>query len=435
MRLLYLDWPHLPLRLALGRDPAPDELVVLGGRAWDPGSVLDGSPAAARIGVRRGQPLGVAHGLAPDALFLPAQPDAYRDAFESALDALVGLAPAVEGETDPAAGSFGRVLLGIEGLSRLWGDEASLARRAVDLMAPLLPGRPRMGIGNTRFGAQVAAVTGVGAVSTGVVSVGVIPPGGPREEATFLAPLPVSLLPADPDTRERLRLFGLTRMGDLADLDRSAVAARFGALGGRLHDLTRGLDDRPLRPRRPLERIRAEVELEPAVETLEPLRFVLHRLCGTLCEQLAARGAGARVAVMTLTLETSAVSHGPVAHAPGSRAPVSGADPTTLRYEQALPEPTAAVDLLERLLMARLLATPPDAPVERLSLELDGVAPAGGQQLTLFTPQLARAGRLDWQLTGLAVRFGPDRILRARMGDPEDQLAERRFTWHRAVES
>ena len=46
MRLLYLDWPHLPLRLALGRDPDPEEAVVLGGRPWDPGRVLDRSPAA-----------------------------------------------------------------------------------------------------------------------------------------------------------------------------------------------------------------------------------------------------------------------------------------------------------------------------------------------------------------------------------------------------
>ena len=42
MRLLTLIWPHLPLRLALGRDPGPEESVILGGRPWDPGSVLDG---------------------------------------------------------------------------------------------------------------------------------------------------------------------------------------------------------------------------------------------------------------------------------------------------------------------------------------------------------------------------------------------------------
>ena len=71
MRLLFLDWPHLALRLALGRDPGAQEAIVLGGRPWDPASVIDHSPAAGALGVRRGQPLGVAHSLAPDAVFLP----------------------------------------------------------------------------------------------------------------------------------------------------------------------------------------------------------------------------------------------------------------------------------------------------------------------------------------------------------------------------
>ena len=139
-------------------------------------------------------------------------------------------------------------------------------------------------------------------------------------------------------------------MGELAALDRSAVIARFGAEGAELHDLVRGLDRRPLKPRRPVERLRAEAELEPPVETLEPLRFVLHHLCGTLCEQLAARGAGAARATLTLVAGASRQA---------SRPPS--------RYDQALPEPAAAAGLLERLLMARLEAAPPTAAVERLA--------------------------------------------------------------------
>ena len=103
-----------------------------------------------------------------------------------------------------------------------------------------------------------------------------------------------------------------------------------------------------------------------------------------------------------------------------------------MRYDQALPEPVAVADLLERLLLARLEADPPQHPVERLSLELDGTAPAAGQQLGLFTPQLARAARLDWQLAGLQIRFGPDRVLQADVRDPEAQLSEERFAWRAA---
>lgn len=397
MRLLYLDWPHLPLRLELARHPTGAELVVVGGQPWEPGTVLDCSPAAARLGVHRGQALGSAHNLVPEAVFLAGDRDADQEAFDGALRALADFTPSLEGETDPRHSAFGRAFLGIEGLARLWGAEPLLLERVVAVVAPLLPVSPRTGIGNTRFGAQVAAVVGAGP----------IPVGDTATEADFLAPLPIGLLPADQETRDRFRLFGLTRMGEFAALDRSAVLARFGAPGGELHDLARGMDGRPLRPRRPVERLRAEAELDPPVEMLESLRFVLHHLCGALCEQLSARGAGAGRAALVLTLE----------HA------------DSMRYDQALPEPAAAPELLERLLMARLEADPPRHPVERLALELDGTAPAAGQQLGLFTPQLARQARLDWQLASLVIRFGPDRLLQAVLRDPEATLPEERFAW------
>ncbi len=404
MRLLYLDWPHLPLRLELERRTgwtgSVPELIVLGGRPWEPGVVLDCSIAAARLGVRRGQPLGTAHNLVPEAAFLPADRGLYEEAMEAALRRLADLTPAVEGTTHPDGPTFGQVFTGIEGLGRLWGAEPALVDRAIALLAPVLPGAPRAGAGNTRFGARAAAIVGEGRFRA-------VPVGGREAEAAFLAPLPIGLLPADAESRERFRLFGLTRIGELAALDRSAVVARFGTPGGELHDLARGLDGRPLRPRRPVERLHAEVQLEPPVDTLEPLRFVLRHLCGALCEQLAARGSGAARAVLDVVPERG----------------------EPMRHEQALPEPSAASELLERLLMARLEAAPPVGSVERLRLELDGSVPAAGQQLGLFTPQLARAARLDWQLAGLAIRFGPDRLLRARLLDPDALLAADRFTW------
>ena len=83
--------------------------------------------------------------------------------------------------------------------------------------------------------------------------------------------------------------------------------------------------------------------------------------------------------------------------------------------------------------MARLEASPPTAPVERLGLELAGAAPEAGQQLTLFSRQLAQAARLEWQLASLAIRFGDDRILRASTTDGDALLAEQRFEWHTAM--
>lgn len=411
MRFLYLDWPHLAYRIEAAHTRAgqkhgapPEELVVIGGQPWEPGTVLDCSPAARRLGVARGQPLGTAHRLVPEAQFLPADRDTYRERMEAALDSLARFTPSLEAESDPDARTFGQILLGIEGLHRLWGDESTLAARMAEAVRTLLPMEPRLGIGNTRFGAQVAAVIGRGGLEA-------IPVGDAAAEAAYLAPLSILLLPAEEDARERLRVFGLTRIGEFAALARSAVIARFGERGGTLHDLARGMDGRRLRPRKPVERLRAEAELDPPVDNVEPLRFVLRNLCGALCEQLAARGAGATRAMLVLEVERG--------------------QPQVL--EQSLPEPAAAPDLLERLLVARLTASPPTSGVTRLALELRGEQAVAGQQLGLFAPQLARAARLDWQLTGLALRFGADRLLRARIVDPEATVPEGRIGWSQAT--
>jgi hypothetical protein len=112
---------------------------------------------------------------------------------------------------------------------------------------------------------------------------------------------------------------------------------------------------------------------------------------------------------------------------------LDGPGEAPLVLEQQLPEPAAAPELLERILFARLAGAPPSVAVTRLCLELRGEQVAAGQQLGLFTPQLARAGRLDWQLVGLSLRFGPDRVLRARTLDPEAIVPELRSELVHAV--
>jgi hypothetical protein len=76
---------------------------------------------------------------------------------------------------------------------------------------------------------------------------------------------------------------------------------------------------------------------------------------------------------------------------------------------------------------------PPPAPVARLELELDDVAPDAGCQLTLFTPQTGRTGRLGWQLARLGLRFGEQRVGWMEIVDPDAPLAQGRWKWRRQL--
>jgi protein ImuB len=408
MRLLHLYWPHLPLRLARARrsDSFPtDRPVVLGGQPWTDGTVIDADPAARALGVRRGIPLGSAHRLAPEAAFLDPEPEADGASIEAAFEILARFSPSLAGVSDQADPAFGLLEVQVDGLERLWGSEPEIVVRLAAALAAVLPGSPRPGIAGTRFAATVAASNA--------------PPPEPRivrpgEDAGFLAPLPASFLSQDQDVRDRLRRFGLRRIGAVAELPRSALIARFGAEGELLHDRANGREVSLFRPRHAPERLALALPIEPAVAELDPLRFVLHRLAGTLADQLEARGTAAARGHLRLSLDVAFAPHG---------------TPADLAVEQRFPEPTSDAEAIERLLFARLERTPPPAPVSRVELELAGVEPAVGQQLSLFVPQAARNSRLGWQLARLALTFGEDRVRRVALADPDAPLAESRWTW------
>jgi len=368
--------------------------------------VIDADPLARALGVRRGIPLGTAHRLAPEATFLDLAPDEDRDAVEAACERLATFSPGIAGTSDVRDPAFGRLAVHVDGLMRLWGSEETLVARILTALAPLLPGPPRAGIAGTSFAATVAAAHATEAGPPLLVA--------PGDDARFLAPLPARLLTRDPDIRGRLGRFGLRTIGAVAELPRSAVVARFGEEGARLHARARGEETERFRPRRTPERMALGLPLDPPAEELEAVRFVLRRLAATLADQLAARGQAAGIARLVVTHDLAFARRG---------------TPPELRLEQRLPEPTSDAEAIERLLLARLEKAPPPAAVARLELELAMVEPATGQQLPLFTPQAARDARLAWQLARLAISFGVDRVRRVEVADPEAPLAEARWRW------
>jgi nucleotidyltransferase/DNA polymerase involved in DNA repair len=387
--------------------------VVLGGRPWDSGTVVDADPEARSLGIRRGMALAAAHRLAPEATFVEPDPEADRGAVEAAFERLAAFSPGLAGVTDPADPAFGLLEIHVDGLEPLWGPEPILVGRIVVALADVLPGAPRAGIAGTRFAATIAAIRAGSAPRPDPV---LVPPG---DEARFLAPFPAGLLTTDADVRARLGRFGIRRIGAVAGLPRSALVARFGPEGARIHARAHGEETDPFRPRRAPERLVLSLPIEPAVDVLEPLRFVLHRLVVALAAQLAARGLAAARTHLRLGLDLAFARSG---------------TPEDILVEQRFPEPTADAEAIERLLYARLERTTLPAPVARLELELSGAEPAVGQQLPLFVPQATRDARLAWQLARLVLTFGEDRVRRVVVTDPEAPLPERRWAWRPAEE-
>ncbi len=226
-----------------------------------------------------------------------------------------------------------------------------------------------------------------------------------------LAPLSLDLLPADPETRARFALFGLTSMGQLAALPRSAVGAQFGLAGERLQALARGHDPRPLIPRRRPERLNANAAFEPPAQGTTEIALSLRRLVAELCDALRARHLAPGRARLALRLE----------------------DAPSLTLELALPEPTLEPDWIARLLIGRLeqasrarQQAEEEPRIIGICLAFDHLADPATRQLPAFEARVGRWEELRWSLERLTMRFGEGRLWRASHERPAASLPEHR---------
>ncbi|MGH2456285.1 MAG: hypothetical protein ACRDHD_08525, partial [Candidatus Limnocylindria bacterium] len=226
-----------------------------------------------------------------------------------------------------------------------------------------------------------------------------------------LAALPLDLLPADAATRQRFALFGLTSMGQLAALPRSAVGAQFGPAGERLQALARGQDPRLLVPRRRPERLTRRVAFEPPLDGVGAVALALRRACAELCDALRGRHLAPGRARLRLALE----------------------DAPDLEVSLAFPAPALEPDWIARLLMGRMESAARDRRMEEeprvagIGLTLDRLADPAARQLPAFEAQAGRWEELRWSLERLAARFGEGRLWRAVHDRPTAALAERRW--------
>jgi nucleotidyltransferase/DNA polymerase involved in DNA repair len=331
-------------------------------------------------------------------------PEADQATFDAMLDRLDDLSPRIE------AVDRGVALVDITGLGPLLGDERRIAARAVALARAIAQLPVRAGVGDNRWLAVLAARLARPQREGAPAAFLAIPAGG---GATALAPLSLDLLPADPVTRARFALFGLTVMGQLATLPRSAVGAQFGEAGERLQQLARGRDPRPLVPRRRPERLVTRATFEPPAEGITEIALALRRLTGELCNTLRARHLAPGRAVLTLRLE----------------------DAPRLRVELAFPEPALEPDWIARLLIGRLeqatrTRQPQQAEEEprivAIGLAFDRLADPAARQLPAFEARVGRWEELRWSLERLTMRFGEGRLWRASHDRPSASLAEHR---------
>ncbi len=344
--------PAFDLRAALRLRPSlqgkPAALAPLPGTEPLIGSIT--GPAEAQ-GVRPGMRLGEALATCPQLELVEQDPATVEQAWEEILRRLEDAGFAVE----PA--DAGTVFFETKGVERLYGGLEPALKRALHAVGSAWDARS--GAAERRFAALAAA--------------NVARPGqalivSDDRTRSFLAPLPLQLLPLERSRYEELEELGVRTIGQLAGLPGAAVADRLGPDGRRAWSLARGEQDgrgweRSVTPRRPAAALYETLEFPEAVGQLLTLR----RGLGVLIDRLLARPERAgrpprKVAVWARL--------------------VGGA---SWRRTVTLREPTADPARLRAALGPKLAELP--APALKLRLEVSELAEHTGEQLELLAAE------------------------------------------------
>ena len=281
-------------RIARLRDEASPPLVVFGKRG-NLDLLVAVDAAAERLGLTAGLALAQARAMHPTLAAVPEDPAADARLLEAVADWCQRYTPLVA--VDPPDG----ILLDIGGCAHLFGGEERLRD---DLLARVtrFGFSARAAIAST-IGAWAAAVRRRGDGRAGLPDIFAPPivqlrsrdpPTSARCERERLVPLPLAALRLSSETVAALARLGLKRIGDILDLPRAPLAARFGADLLRQLDRALGREDEPLAPRLPVAPYVAERSFHEPIAREEDVLATIERLAARLKTALAARGDGAR---------------------------------------------------------------------------------------------------------------------------------------------
>lgn len=384
--------PHFATQIIGRLNPAlAARPFVVGEPPHAPERVYAASPEAAEAGIKPGMAVRQAQVLCPHVRLVPNQPDHYQRCYTELLAALDQFSAAVEPEPIGARARF-YLDLGTLSLKRPVEVVKALGQ-AIREKSGLAPA---VGLAKGKFPAYVAA-SSVKPNRASIVS--------PGQEALFLAPRAVMLLPLDKELAYRFHLLGLRTLGQLAALPAGAMLAQFGVQGRWLHQLARGIDDRPVKPRRLIITEQITRRFGDAIGNRLVLAAQCQRLAAELAQRLQVQQQAGRELRLTLHLENE----------------------TTWSRVRLLRQATGQAKPLTESLILLLDQARISCGVVGITVSLGELSPLNGEQLELFIFGGEQERRLGEVLPQLVARYGEHRFYQALVTSPLATLPEARF--------
>ncbi len=216
-----------------------------------------------------------------------------------------------------------------------------------------------------------------------LAGINLIPHG---REVEQLGHLPVTALPADPNTLAVLDRWGVRTVEEFCALPRTGIAERLGPNGLRLLAIARGEVHRPIKPQAETVNYEERFALDHPVDLLEPLLFLIARLLNDLCDRLRQHSRATTELRVLLAL----------------------VDGSTHTRVLALPFATHDSHALLKLVQLDCEAHPPRAAIRHLTVAVLPVEPRVIQH-HLYTPPSPVPERLELTLAKIRAMVGEDK--------------------------
>ncbi len=360
-----------------------DRPVIVAPQRAARAAVYDMSEEAFQAGVRKHMPLSRAIHRCRDARILPPRPDRYGQAMARMLKSALPCSPLIE----PGDGD-GHLFLDVTGSSRLMGPPVDVAWRLSRRIRRDLGLVPIWSVATSKLIAKTATrlVKPLGEY--------IVEPG---DEAAFLAPLPLFLVPGiESSDLARLNDFNMVRVFQAATLSADQMQILLGHRGRYIHDRLRGIDPSPVRPvdQPPPRVIECEEFGDDTNDRLQMERS-LYRLVEKACRQLRRQALAARRVALALE------------HTDGLR---------RIRQTSATPATANDFTLFAHARRVLDLAWTRRVRLRRMTLVCDRLTDPPAQRL-LFTPERRTAERQDRLVAAIdriRHRFGTDALIMGR---------------------
>lgn len=353
------------------------------------GVVAACSYEARKFGVHSALPIGRAFRLCPHAVFVRPNGAQYAHVSSGIMEILRRYSDRVE----PV--SIDEAFVDLTGSQRLLGTPLEAAREIKAVVSREQQLTCSIGIASSKFLAKIASdmrkPDGLFEVAAGA-------------EREFLRELPVGRIwGVGPKTEERLRFLGIGTIGEVAAQSRAFWEERLGKHGGRLWELSHGIDERPVQFRSECQSLSQERTFGADTDDLAAITETLL----ALSEGVARRARKHGIAAKTVSLK------------------LRFSDFSTFDRQKTFSRQTddaravyaTAVELLRPFL-------PLPQKVRLLGIGLSHFDLPGELQPGLFDPGLEKRRRLNAGIDAVVEKFGPQSIRTARLlgrTDEDDQ--------------